>query len=40
MGYNRYGLLEAVVYTSADLVQLGGRLLESPCPLWLSSARC
>jgi hypothetical protein len=29
---NRYGILEALAYTSADLGQLGGRLLESPLP--------
>jgi hypothetical protein len=29
---NAYGVLEAVAYTSADLLQLGARLLESPLP--------
>lgn len=29
---NRYGAVEAVAYTGADLVQLGIRLLESPLP--------
>ena len=29
---NRYGAVEAVAYTGADLVQLGVRLLESPLP--------
>lgn len=29
---NRYGLLEAIGYTGADLVQLGAHLLETPLP--------
>jgi hypothetical protein len=29
---NRYGLIEAVAYTGADLAQLGVRLFESPLP--------
>ena len=32
---NRYGFVEAVGYTGADLLQLGVRLLESPLPVTL-----
>lgn len=32
---NRYGVLEALAYTGADIVQIGTRLLESPLPLTL-----